>query len=159
MPVALPPDDHVYDKAKYHYDGNFPDGLPHKQAFVHTGLFLGWLADHHLLSEEMEEDGEEELERFRRRQITGPELFEYWDGALVADMLTEEGNAFAYEYFEFKHGTYLEDYDQLLSADLPTMYHVQDTWENYERLRQRIDQRYREWKQSQQPAKPWWRFW
>ena len=30
----------VYDKAKYHYEGDWPKGLRTKQAFVHTGLFL-----------------------------------------------------------------------------------------------------------------------
>jgi hypothetical protein len=35
----------VYDKAKCHYDGEFPQGLPHEQGFVHTGMFLGWVID------------------------------------------------------------------------------------------------------------------
>jgi len=31
---------HVYDKAKWHYEGDYPKGLQRKQAFVYTGLFL-----------------------------------------------------------------------------------------------------------------------
>ena len=31
----------VYDKAKYHYGGDFPEDLPDEQAFVHTDLYLG----------------------------------------------------------------------------------------------------------------------
>src|SRR4051794_15432306 len=42
----------VYDKAKYHYDGDFPKGLPRKQAFVHTGMFIGWLIDHGMIADE-----------------------------------------------------------------------------------------------------------
>ncbi|WP_242246744.1 hypothetical protein [Bacillus cereus group sp. BfR-BA-01523] len=26
----------IYDKAKYHYEGDFPQELPMEQAFVHT---------------------------------------------------------------------------------------------------------------------------
>src|SRR5262245_20687641 len=36
------PGPHVYDKAKYHYDGDYPKGLPRPQAFVHTGMLIGW---------------------------------------------------------------------------------------------------------------------
>jgi len=30
----------VYDKAKWHYGGDYPKDLPIEQAFVHTGMFL-----------------------------------------------------------------------------------------------------------------------
>jgi hypothetical protein len=45
----------VYDKAKYHYDGKFPPELPTEQAFVHTGLYLGWLVDLNLYSADFAE--------------------------------------------------------------------------------------------------------
>ena len=35
----------VFDKAKWHYEGNFPGDLDERQAFVHTGMFLGWIID------------------------------------------------------------------------------------------------------------------
>ncbi|MDM5319251.1 hypothetical protein RGT17_02390 [Bacillus altitudinis] len=41
----------VYDKAKYHYDGEFPKDLSIEQAFVHTGMFLGWIIDKKILME------------------------------------------------------------------------------------------------------------
>ena len=85
----------VYDKAKYHYDGDFPTDLPYEQAFVHTGMFLGWLIDRGLVSGEFMEDTSELIEGFRARDVTGPEIYESWDGALVDDMLSAEGNAFA----------------------------------------------------------------
>jgi hypothetical protein len=31
----------VYDKAKYHYQGDFPNDISIDQSFVHTGMFLG----------------------------------------------------------------------------------------------------------------------
>ena len=48
----------VYDKAKYHYDGNYPKDLPEKKAFVHTGMFLGWIIDQGLYSEEFAQEAE-----------------------------------------------------------------------------------------------------
>jgi hypothetical protein len=45
----------VYDKAKYHYDGKFPPELPTEQAFVHPGLYLGWLIDLNLYSADFAE--------------------------------------------------------------------------------------------------------
>ena len=47
---------YVYDKAKYHYGGNYPDDLPDEQAFVHTGMFLGWILDHDLYAPQFWED-------------------------------------------------------------------------------------------------------
>jgi hypothetical protein len=34
---------HVYDKAKWHYEGDFPNELSRKQGFVHTGMFVACL--------------------------------------------------------------------------------------------------------------------
>ena len=42
----------IYDKAKYHYEGDFPQELPMEQAFVHTGMFLSWIIDNNLFSDE-----------------------------------------------------------------------------------------------------------
>ena len=77
--------------------------------------------------------------------MTGPEVFQSCDGALVDDMLSDEGNAFAQSYFDFERGKFVQDYEELLSARLPTMYHVEDTWANYDTLKKRIDERYSEW--------------
>jgi hypothetical protein len=38
----------VYDKAKWHFDGDFPKELDDFQGYVHTGMFLGWLVDNGL---------------------------------------------------------------------------------------------------------------
>src|SRR3954452_18905745 len=101
------PDPVVYDKAIYHYDGDFPQGIPVEQAFVHTGMFLGWVIDHQLYSDEFAKHSGDLIESFKRREVTGPQVYESWDGALVDDMLSDEGNAFAREYFDFEKGKFL----------------------------------------------------
>jgi hypothetical protein len=149
----------VYDKAKYHYDGDYPKDLPIEQAFVHTGMFFGWLIDHDLYDNDFvrESGAEDEIRAFKNREMSGAKLYEHFDGALVDEMLSTEGNAFAQKYFDFEKGSYLKDYGECLAKGLPTMYHVQDTWENYDKIKQRIDQRYQAWKKRQR-KKPW-EFW
>lgn len=147
----------VYDKAKYHYGGDFPAGLPVEQAFVHTGMYLGWIIDRELYSDLFVDEAPDEIARFKAREITGPGVYELWDGAVVDDMLNDEGNAFSRHYFDLQHGRYLKDYEELLLNDRPTLYHVEDSWANYDRLKERIDQRYEQWKRRS--GRPWWQFW
>jgi hypothetical protein len=137
---------YVYDKAKYHYDGSYPEGLPVKQAFNHTGMFLGWNVDQNLCSDWFKEELKPELAQYRDRKITGAQLYEFCDGVFEDGMLNEEGNAFARAYFDFEKGEYLFDYEDVLGEDLPTMYHVEDNWENYEKLKCKVDERYEAWK-------------
>jgi hypothetical protein len=138
----------VYDKAKYHYDGDFPAELAAEQGFIHTGMFLGWIIDHGLYSDWFGPEMNGYITAFKNRELTGAKVFEACDGALVDDMLSDEGNAFAQDYFNFARGKYLADYAELLGKGLPTIYHVADTWANYDKLSQRIDKRYREWQRG-----------
>jgi hypothetical protein len=134
----------VYDKAKYHYGGDYPEGLPQEQAFVHTGMFLGWLIDNDLCSEEFKNEAKDQIEAFKKREITGADVYAHWDGCLLSDMLSDEGNNFAEAYYE---GKYLDDYDELLTPDLPSIYQAENTWDNYEKIKNRIDMRYKEFTQ------------
>lgn len=139
---------YVYDKAKYHYDGNFPKDLPIEQALVHTGYYLTWIINNNLYSGEFTDGIEEDIDKLIRRELTGPQLFYRIDGVLADDMLNDEGNAFSQYYFNFETGQYLKDYENLFATELPTLYHVADNWENYDKLRVVIDQKYSEWKKS-----------
>jgi hypothetical protein len=152
--MASEADGVVYDKAKYHYGGDYPDGLPDEQAFVHTGLYLGWIVDRDLYSVEFREGTADLIAAFRSREVTGPEIYESWDGCLIDTMLSADGNAFSHDYFDFDRGNYLADYEELFLGDLPSLYHVANTWDNYERLRVRLDERFAEW-QRKRSAKSW----
>lgn len=141
---------HVYDKAKYHIGGKWPRRLAAYQSFVHTGLFFTWLIDRNLLSEEFWEGSEQEIELVKIREMTGPQFYQRNDGVLVDEMLSEDGNSFAHFYFDFDNGQFLSDYEEVLAVDLPTLYHVSDTWENYENLKVRVDQRFADWQKNEQ---------
>jgi hypothetical protein len=137
---------HVHDKADWHLEGEFPEDLREDQAYVHTGLFAAWLSDRGLITGEYED----EANQIKRRKMTGPKAYKNWGGVLASDMLSDEGNAFTREYYDTM---FCPDYEELLSRKLPSFYHVKDTWENYEILKQRIDKRFQSWKTSQAKRK------
>ncbi len=146
---------YVYDKAEYHYDGEYPENLPEEQAFVHTGMFLGWILDNDLHSVDFWQDSAGYIASFKAREMTGAQVYEYaCDGVLLDEELSEDGNAFAHDYFDFGREQYLKDYDELLARGLPSIYHVEDTWNNYEKIARRISSRYREWKQQRSLSSP-----
>lgn len=138
----------VYDKAKYHRESVELEGLDEVQAEVHTAFFLGWLIDNDLVSDEMRDESEELLQRYKSREKTAIDVYGWWDCCLVDDMLSPEGNAFAQAYFELQNGQYMNDYIELLVGDLPSEFHVSYTWENYDIIRARINERYAEWRRS-----------
>ena len=138
----------VYDKAKWHYQGDYPKDLDVDQAFVHTGLYFGWIIETGLYSEEFADDFKEEIAKFKARQITGPDVYQSADGVFMDEFLNPEGNKFTNEYFDFAKGEYLADYDKLFPG-LPSTYHVADTWENYDRLKPQLDKRFAEWRKQQ----------
>ena len=136
----------VYDKAKYHLDSVMELGLPEEQAAVHTAFFLGWLMDNELCSDEFVKDSLVQIEEYRQRKRTALEIYARWDYCLVDDMLSDEGNAFAQSYFDFRKGRYIEEYRALLARHEPSPLHVPYTWENQKKISHQISKRYGQWK-------------
>ncbi|MEO6456839.1 MAG: recombinase family protein [Chloroflexia bacterium] len=149
----------VYDKAKWHYRGDYPGDLPIEQAFVHIGIFFGWIIDHELYIKfylDTHLKLIQLIQAFKRRQTTGAKVLEECDGALMDDMLSDEGNRFAQSYYKDHYVDDLSElFDQLDVLDTPkngepSLYHIKDTWENYKKIKNKIDQRYTEWKNMEQ---------
>ena len=142
------------DKADWHYGGDFPAELPDENGATHIGLFLAWIIDNHLEGEIHHEDevSEQALAAVRQRQMSGRDfLLNQCDEKFWAVDLNAEGLAFAHLYYADEqggYGPYLDDYADLLAQNLPSLYHVADTWENYERLKPRLDSQYTCWKQT-----------
>lgn len=133
----------IYDNAKSHFLGNFPSDLPIEQAYVHIGMYLGWVIENEHYSEYFEDEADIQIYRFMNRQISCTILSEIWDGYLGYELFNETGNLFTYYYYG--GGIYRKDYQTLLSHSLPSLYHVTDSWENYDRLAQKISHRFTEW--------------
>lgn len=137
----------IYDKADYHLGGSFPRNLSEVHAYIHTGMYLGWIIDNNLVSEFFEEESSEDIKKFKQRKMTGTQIYQKWDGVLDSDMLNDEGNKFSQYYFDFDKGNFANDYEKLLCTDYPTIFHPNDTWENYYKLKEIIDERYESWKE------------
>ena len=136
----------IYDKAEWHYNGNFPHDLPAAQGYVHGGMFLGWLADRELLSGK----AAAAAAAFRQREQTGAQLYKRLGGVLSSALMTPEGAAFAQDYYSKDSGIndYLADYFDLFMSvldDMPSVYHVPDTWEHYQLVADMLNQRYAAW--------------
>lgn len=134
----------VYDKAKYHYNGDFPAELSHDQAYVHIGFYLGWLVDKGLCSNEFLNKYRSDVEAFQARKLLGSQLCKKASGVLAADMLNEEGNAFAESNYRSDMSDYLYFVNQ---EDAESAYHVPDTWENYEMIQEQLDIDYEMWRE------------
>lgn len=135
----------IYDNAKNHFLGNFPESLPIEQAYVHIGMYLGWIINNDLYSEFFEDEAAGQMIKFQRRDISCTILSELWDGYLGHELFSKEGNMFTYYYYA--GGLYRRDYTDILSNDLPSLYHVKDSWENFDKMAQKITERFKQWKE------------
>ena len=133
-----------YDDASWHFGGDFPSDLKINNARTHIGMFLGWVVDNKLYGNLLEEIHGENLRKFKDRKISPSQLFKVCcDDKLTNEDLNEEGNSFALHYYETD--IYLEDYEEILGKDIDTLYHAEDSWENYLKISKRITKRYTEW--------------
>ena len=138
----------VYDKAKWHSGGNFPKDVAPENGGTHIGFFLAWAVVHDLVSEDLREDGGEDVLAVKERRMTGRTfLFKHLDGVLSEDDLNEHGNEFARYYYN----SYMGQYDRLIRTRLPTAYHAKDIWGNYDAVAKLIDKHYAAWQASQPP--------
>ena len=141
-----------YDDASWHYEGKYPKNLPDNNAAIHIGMFITWCIDNDLLSEEQKEDSNEDIQNVKIRKMTGGEfLIKNCDEKLSDNDLCEWGNEFAGDYyndatkFSKKYGSYGNDFCEIFS-EYETAYHVEYTWENYEKVKHIIDMRFGEWR-------------
>lgn len=139
----------AYDKVDWHSGGDFPADLEPENGGTHIGMFLAWCILNGLSGEFHDEESPEALKAVRERRMTGREFLQQMcDEKLWEEDLNDEGNRFAKAYYSGAdgkgYGTYLSDYEDLLSKGLPSTYHVADTWENYDKLAARISKRHAE---------------
>lgn len=138
-----------YDDASWHSDGDFPADLPPEAGATHIGMYLAWLLLRGMAGEELLDDMQEELGSLTRRAMTPGQFLLVCDGKFVDEMINDEANAFTAEYYDMDNGQYLDDYEDLLGEDVPDLYHVADTWENFDRLAPVIAQRFGTWQAKQ----------
>jgi hypothetical protein len=128
-----------YDDASWHADGEFPEDLNDEAGATHIGMFFAWAALSGLASDEVRD----ELQPLQERATTpGQYLLNVCDGKLDDSMLTPTGNAFAAKYYP---DDYMSDYTTPDFGDVPSIYHVEDSWTTFDQLSPLLDRRFREW--------------
>jgi hypothetical protein len=150
-----------YDDASWHYEGDYPKNLPNESAATHIGMFLAWCINNDFISDELKEDATEEIKRVKSREMTGGEfLIKACDEKFLDDELNEIGNKFTKDYYENdkskfakKFGNYGSDFCDVFNKkaekegfEYESLYHVEDTWQNYDLLAQKINERFAEWR-------------
>lgn len=136
----------VFDKAKYHVEGDFPADLGPEQALLPGGMFLAWCAQMGLLSAETSRDFAHEESAVVSRAASPCSLYRALGGVFTDAHLSAQGAAFARDYFDMDKGPYLDDYVDCLCADLPSAYHVADRWDSFDALAPIVDARFAEWR-------------
>jgi hypothetical protein len=155
-------DIYVYDKAKYHMTG-VSGGAPSWEHASGTALFmLRWCIENDLISPSLLEDSKPFLADYLGGRISLFKLYEDGCGLVfTSEMLSDEGNAFARDYFDYSDGLYVNDLYACLKLgkkDYPLY-----TDEAYLLFKPQIDSRYADWKAGKidtvrQPPKKWWAF-
>jgi hypothetical protein len=140
------------DRADWHYGGNYPKGLPQENAGTHIGIYLAWIIHRELGSKKLAKLGAETYQKVLRREATGRDLlFTELDEKFFPQLLNSEGGAFTREYYETND--FLNDYSLVLGGELESLYYVQDTWENYDKMAARLDERLAAWR-SERTKRP-----
>lgn len=150
-----------YDDASWHYGGDFPEGIPEKNSATHSGMFVNWCINNNLHSDVLKEDFKNEIESLKKREITGADfVINTLDGKFSEYNLNDLGNAFAKDYyvdetdFTDQFSSFATDYINIFDSlaeesdfEYETFYHIEDTYENYDLMKQIIDHRFLEWKE------------
>ncbi len=139
---------YVFDKAKYHFESISDADLEVEQAYVHTGMFFTWIVKNELYSEFLLEESYEEIELTKNEKISPIELYKFWDGVLIGELLNKTGFNFAIEYFDFEYGEYINDYEKTLANDAQDIFRVKNNWENYHKIAKVIDERFEKWNKN-----------
>jgi len=144
----------IYDDAVYHQGA--PAFLTRRlnplNAGTHIGMYLAWVILNRLESFQLRQTAASPVEEVRSKQTTGRDfLFAHCDGRLTSDHLNKEAQLFTESYYVDQ---YLNDYEDVLVSKATGTYTVGDTWANYDRLAQVMDQRLRDYRSNNPSAKP-----
>ncbi|WP_333577718.1 DUF7832 domain-containing protein [Sphingobacterium sp.] len=137
----------TYDRIDWHSGGDFPPDLKPENGGTHIGMFLCWAIQNDLIGALHRELSQKSLEKVKERNMTGRDfLIEECDSKFIDEDLNVEGNMFAkYYYGDETYKEYLNDYADIFDP-YETLYHVEDTWGNYDKIKPVIDKNYQEWK-------------
>jgi hypothetical protein len=147
----------AFDRADWHYGGDFPKDLEPENGGTHIGFFLSWIILNDLVGELHRKESIDSLNKLKAREITGRDfLFAECDEKFTDEDVNEIGLNFTKFYYDDeKTAQYLNDLSKTFE-NYPSIYHVEDTWENYAKISTKIDDAFKKWKDKDK-KKSWWK--
>ena len=144
------------DRADWHLNEDFPENLPEENCGTHVGMYINWVIDSNLIGEIHKEDSSEGIIDVKSKRITGRDFFfDYCDGKFWSDDLNSIGLLFTEDYYS--SNKYFEDYATTLDDGSESIFTIENSWENYQKIKIVIDRRFKDW-ESKRNKKPW-EFW
>ncbi len=146
----------IFDNLTWHAKTeDYPPEVPHENGATHIGVFLAWAVKNNLQHENFSSKYDDLLQQIRNQEITGRDFFlKVCNEEFGEKCLNEEGQQFAQSYYASHK--YITDYAKLVTAaDIPSIYHVNDSWKLYALIEPKIDKRFSHWKSGIK----WWEFW
>jgi hypothetical protein len=146
-----------YDDASWHYGAdNFPKDQPQEHGATHIALFLRWGFSKGWAGELHVENEPQEVQQGIDGSLSATEFFlKYCDGKLTNEDFTDEGNAFAAQYYG-EDGLYLEDYHKAF-GDME--YLAPESRHDFAKFSAVLDARLHSGVLTRQQVKPWWKLW
>ncbi len=143
----------IVDCLDWHYKGDYPKDLDKKNAGTHIGMYLAWIINSNLESEELINIASEDIKKLKNREITGRDfLINNCNGILNDKLISKEVREFTFWYYlssREDYCQYLDDYlDTFINNDIDSLYKLDDSWDNYEKISYKINTRYKKWKES-----------
>lgn len=136
----------IIDKADWHFESVAQAGLDNIKAYIPGGFLLGWLIDRNLVSKDFLDTAKVFLPKYKDRELSAASLYKAVDGVLSSEMLNERGTKFLAWY----EPMYLTDYQVTLLAETEEehQYNVNDSWDNFSKLSNLLDERLDEFKKT-----------
>lgn len=139
----------AYDRMDWHYGAqDFPAELDNSAGGTHIGMYLAWAIQHDLAGELHVKDSQESINKVKNREMTGTEfLVKECDEKFWEEDLNEQAQKFTQYYYE--SNKYYGDYEAAIGDDYPTLYHIPDTWENFDKVSLVLSEKYEKWLNTQ----------
>lgn len=136
----------AYDRADWHYGGDFPEGLAPENGATHIGMYLAWAIKRGFTGELHLQHSAPAVAAVREGRMSGRIfLIEQCDEKFTEEDLNDEGNRFTSSYYE---AGYHADYAKCFGDAYPSLYHVEDSPSNQLEVDGILDRRLAVWRQT-----------
>lgn len=142
----------MYDKAKWHFESVDELSGDPDDAYAPGAYFFAWAAENDLLaSTRCSGSFAAAVEQFRRREITGVQLYRMAGGVLDSHDLRSQAAQFADHYLARGTNEYLLDLRRHLPPGVKHDLALGWRWEVYGNLATTISKRYEAWRSGRAP--------